>query len=93
MAERRDLLLMYKEILHNIANHARATAVTIELDVRGGDLVLRIADDGLGFGDTDQGNGTGLKSLRKRAARLRAELRVKGSPGGGTLVELTMKPT
>jgi signal transduction histidine kinase/ligand-binding sensor domain-containing protein len=93
MAERRELLLVYKEILHNIAKHARAAAVTIELVAHGHELSLIVADDGAGIGPTENGNGTGLKSLRERAARLGGELEVRSASGGGTAVELRMETT
>jgi signal transduction histidine kinase len=93
MAERRELVLMYKEILHNVAKHAQATAVTIVLEANDGGLVLRVADNGAGLGPTGDGNGTGLRSLRERAARLGGRLVVSTGAAGGTLVELTVRTT
>jgi signal transduction histidine kinase/ligand-binding sensor domain-containing protein len=92
MAARRELLLVYKEILHNVAKHADATAVAVELLARPNGLDLRIRDDGSGFCDAGNG-GTGLKSLRERAARLGGELRVRSDSHGGTLVELSLTNT
>jgi signal transduction histidine kinase len=93
MAERRELLLVFKEILHNIAKHARATAVIIELVADGHQLSLIVADDGAGVGAAENGNGTGLKSLRERATRLGGTLEVRSAPGGGTVVELRVRTT
>jgi signal transduction histidine kinase len=92
MAARRELLLVYKEILHNVAKHADATAVAVELLARPNGLDLRIRDDGSGFCDAGNG-GTGLKGLRERAARLGGELRVRSDSHGGTLVELSLTNT
>jgi signal transduction histidine kinase len=93
MAERRELLLAYKEILHNIAKHARASAVVIELAADGHQLSLIVADDGVGVGLAENGNGTGLKSLRERAARLGGTIEVRSAPDSGTVVELRVKTT
>jgi len=49
MAARRDLLLIYTELLHNIARHSQATAVEIRLDAHRDQLVLSVADNGRGF--------------------------------------------
>ncbi len=58
---KRDLFLMYKEILNNIVRHAEAHRVHIDLETNRGRLVLRVVDDGKGFNNLDQnfreGNG------------------------------------
>lgn len=91
MAARRDLLLIYKELLHNIARHARATVVSIHLHVRGEHVVLEITDDGRGFDPAEVRSGTGLKSMRERAARIGARLEFAPAPRGGTRVRVTLK--
>lgn len=48
------------EALENVSRHARAKAVTISLDRRDDEVVLRIRDDGIGLGQSDAPSGTGL---------------------------------
>lgn len=88
---KRDLFLMYKEILNNIVRHAEAKRVEIELETRRGRLVLRIADDGKGFDNLDQNfrEGNGLKNLRRRAQALGGNLKVRSAAGEGTTIQLT----
>ena len=91
MAVRRDLLLIYKEVVHNIARHARANAVEIQLSARGDAVVLEVADDGRGFDPNDVRTGTGLKSMQERAARIGGRLELTSRVAGGTRVRLTLK--
>lgn len=86
METRRDLLRLYKEILHNVAKHARATEATISLRMSHDSLELTVSDNGAGFVPNGAHRGTGLKSLRERAARLGGELYLESTPGSGTTV-------
>ena len=66
MAARRDLLLIYKEVVHNIARHARASTVDIQLSARLDLVVLEVSDNGCGFEPNGVRAGTGLKSMHER---------------------------
>ena len=88
MSARRDLLLAYKEMLHNVAKHANATEVEVVLAPRGGMLELTVSDNGSGLGATVSRNGTGLKSLVERARRLGGRFELEDRPGGGTTARL-----
>jgi signal transduction histidine kinase len=93
MEARRDLLLLYKEALHNVARHSRATSVTIELHVQRAGLELFVSDDGVGFTPQDATLGMGLRSLRERAERLGARLALESEPGRGTTVRVQLETT
>ncbi len=93
MAERRDLMLLYKEILNNIAKHARATDVHIAVVLHRTAIELTVKDDGVGFDPDSTRPGTGLKSLRERAARLGGQLEVASRPGGGTRIRVLHRRT
>ena len=87
---RRHLLLIFKEAVSNIARHARAREVRIEVRLDASELALSIEDDGVGFDPSVESRGHGLSSLRQRAALLRARLAIVSSPGAGTSIELSM---
>jgi signal transduction histidine kinase len=93
MAARRDLLLLYKEILHNIARHANASTVDITLIAAGDVVELVILDGGKGFDTATVRSGTGLRSMRERAARLGGEIELASRPNGGTTVRVTVRMT
>jgi signal transduction histidine kinase len=80
------LYRMVQEALTNVARHARATEVTIDLRAEGDSLLLSVVDDGVGLAEGAlQRNGSfGLLGLRERAHMLGGEVQVSAEPGGGT---------
>jgi two-component system sensor histidine kinase UhpB len=84
-------LVIYRvtqESLSNIAQHAQATKVEVELSFIGR-TILRIHDDGNGF-TTGRDGGLGLSGMRERALLGGGQLSIWSSPGQGTRVELTI---
>ncbi len=84
-------LVIYRvtqESLSNIAQHARAETVDVELSFVGR-TVLRISDDGCGFEQARDG-GLGLSGMRERALLAGGHLSIWSRPGQGTRVELTI---
>jgi len=91
---RRQLYLVYKELLHNIARHADASRVCIELLQQArGRLILRVTDDGSGFDPADRSVGLGLRSMRNRVEALGGALEVTSAPGRGTRVDVVIPIT
>lgn len=87
---RRHVFLMYKEILHNIARHAQATEVAIDLEAENGLFKLAVSDDGIGFVPLASYPGTGLKHLKERTTAIGGTLQIQSQPGEGTLIQLTI---
>jgi len=84
-------LVIYRvtqESLSNIAQHAEAQTVDVELSFIG-QTVLRISDDGRGFTSPRNG-GLGLSGMRERALLVGGQLSIWSDPGHGTRVELTI---
>jgi signal transduction histidine kinase len=89
MADRRELLFIYKELVHNAARHAAASNVTIALDAGPDSLRLSVVDDGVGFDPDGAIEGSGIASLHERARRLGGVLRIDSAPGSGTRAVFT----
>ncbi|HWD94825.1 MAG TPA: GAF domain-containing sensor histidine kinase [Acidimicrobiales bacterium] len=70
------------EALTNAVKHAKASVVSIELDVRGGVLSLVIRDDGVGGADPKLGSG--LLGLADRVEALGGRLEISSTPRSGT---------
>jgi len=85
---RRHLLLFFKEAAANVARHAGARNVEIEIQLRAGRLSVLVKDDGRGFDTSARSAGHGLAGMRYRAAEINGELRLDSAPGEGTEVEL-----
>ncbi|TAE75893.1 MAG: hypothetical protein EAZ84_08495 [Verrucomicrobia bacterium] len=88
---KRHLFLFYKEALHNVVKHARATKVTVRLyDVRDR-LLLEVSDNGIGLPRREGEQVTAVKKLSDRARVLDGELHVESTPGAGTTLRLSVK--
>ena len=88
---KREVLLIFKEALHNIRRHAAAHQVGIRLKDAEGEFALQITDDGAGFDPEASTTGHGLTSQRQRARALGGDLRIESAPGGGTRLTLRAK--
>ena len=85
---RRQVYLIFKESVNNIARHSRATEAHISLRVVERHLALEVSDNGCGFERRDRDDGNGLRSMKLRAIRLGGELQVRSDGGQGTTVVL-----
>ena len=82
------LFRILQEALTNVAKHARATRVTVSLWRHGGNLRLRIRDNGKGFRSPDGTNvrALGIVGMRERAILLSGEVTITSVRGRGTTV-------
>ena len=79
---------VFHEALTNIARHAQATEVLIELDRKSDAVVLRVQDNGKGISNSEV-RGTmslGIVGMRERLRPWRGTLTIKGKKGEGTTV-------
>lgn len=73
------------EALTNVGRHAQAGTARVEVHQRGDELVVRVADDGVG--GADAGRGSGLAGMEQRVRAHDGRLVVTSPPGGPTVVE------
>ena len=88
-----EQLVVYRVVqegLSNVAQHAGARNVRVDVERRGEGTVVRVADDGEGFTSGEQPNGLGLTGMRERAVLAGGRLDVSSSPGAGTTIELRL---
>ncbi|MCX6142095.1 MAG: triple tyrosine motif-containing protein [Ignavibacteriales bacterium] len=90
---RKHILLMYKEILHNVHRHAHAERVSIEVNEQLGVFQLIVRDSGVGFVPENANTGHGLKSLDFRAKELGGKLTITSVAGKGTRVQFAVELT
>ena len=72
------------EALQNVQKYARASAATVSLDQRNGQLCFTVEDDGSGFEPGLTPKGAGLTNLADRLDALGGTLRIDSRPGAGT---------
>ncbi len=86
----RQVYLIFKEAVRNVARHSGARATEVDLDVAGGALRLTIGDDGRGFDPAATYEGHGLVNMRRRAAAVGGTLEWRSAPGEGARLTLTV---
>ena len=82
-----------QEALNNILRHARATKVTIDLNVIDTEFILKITDNGRGF-DIDQAapERMGLCIMGERAETIQAKLAIESQINQGTIITVKWLP-
>ncbi len=81
-----------QECLTNVARHAQATRVEVELRRSGDEIRLRVSDNGRGFDPAAprRPNSFGLVGLRERAYLVSGRIAIDAAPGRGTTVKVTI---
>ncbi len=79
------LYRLVQEGLNNVAKHAQATSVWINLEYADGEVNISVEDDGQGFDPHRRSShGIGLQGLRERFSMLNGHFDVESAPGRGT---------
>jgi two-component system, NarL family, sensor kinase len=83
------LFRVAQEALTNIQRHAHASSARITLACLPGQVILTIADDGIGFGpgevQSDPRQGIGLRNMRERVESLNGAFVIQSRSGGTEL--------
>ncbi len=87
---RRNIFLIYKEVLNNIVRHAKSQTCLIELGNSDNSIYLIIKDEGIGFDERTVQKNNGIRSIKRRAEKINAELRINSDVGKGTVINLSV---
>jgi signal transduction histidine kinase len=81
-----------QEALHNVAKHAQARSVNIQMARDNGTLRLLVEDDGIGIqGKSSSSRGSfGLAGIKERIGMLGGRVRISSAKGKGTRIEVTV---
>lgn len=77
---------MVLEALNNVVRHAHASQCDVTVTSESGELVLRVADNGVGLAQPYV-SGIGITSMRSRVQALAGVFALGASPEGGTLLQ------
>ncbi len=83
---------MVQEALTNVARHAQAQSVEVALQARQRQIVLTVADDGVGLSEQAlrRAGSFGLMGLRERAHMLGGQIDIQRQPRGGTMLTVRL---
>jgi signal transduction histidine kinase len=84
------LTRILRELVSNAIYHADATQVEVQLQLEGGTLKLRVADDGKGGDPATWSHGLGLGGVRKRVRALGGQVQWKANGERGIACEVTL---
>jgi signal transduction histidine kinase len=90
--EQIEVFRIVQEGLGNARRHAGARQVEVSIAQRNGRRVVAVRDDGVGFDEQSTGEGQGLENMRLRAEAIEGRLSLRSAPGGGTKVEVVLRP-
>ena len=90
------LFYLVEEAVNNARKYAEAKLIKIAIDRKGEELILRIADNGIGF-DTnavdsnyDERGSFGMVNMRERAELIDGTLKLRSVPGKGTTITVVI---
>jgi two-component system sensor histidine kinase UhpB len=86
-------LVVYRvaqEALTNVARHAHAREVRLQLQRVSEQVILTVRDDGRGLPRADASGSHGIRGMRERAMLIGAELQIQTAPGRGTGIRLAI---
>jgi ligand-binding sensor domain-containing protein/signal transduction histidine kinase len=83
---RRQLVLLFKEAMHNALKHAKCKNVTFDCLSESNTLKIELNDDGMGIQNENNGSGLGLSNMKNRAAKLGGRLDIVTSKHAGTKI-------
>ena len=86
------LFRIFQESLTNVARHAQATKLWVNLSEEEGAVVLEVEDNGVGISAERlaERRSLGLLGMRERVAVFGGEIEFAGAPGQGTAVVVRM---
>ncbi len=88
---KRNLFLIFKEILQNIIKHSQAKRVDVNISQSEKHFILHVKDDGIGFDTPKNTDGNGLKNIKNRARQIDCNLEIDTVVGKGTSIKLLAK--
>jgi signal transduction histidine kinase len=84
----RDLLLFFREALHNCLRHAECSSITIRTSLQNQVFALEVSDDGCGISEERLASPFCLRALKERANHLEGTVKTTTSPDHGTTILL-----
>jgi signal transduction histidine kinase len=86
-----NLYRIVQEAVNNTVKHSHASQIVISLDIKAGNLMIEIDDNGQGLSDDFQENlGSGLRIMRHRASMIGAELSINFAKEKGSRVTIQL---
>ncbi len=83
------IVQVVREALSNIARHANASEVYLDIHEAASQIMLVISDNGKGFDLSQASSGNGLRNMRQRVRQVDGTVEIISQPGRGTTLTAT----
>ncbi len=90
MDQRRNLIRIIKEAMHNALKYAHCKNIILKISESQDRVQFIISDNGIGFTEKNGSDGIGLKNMRQRAEKIKAKLEINSKPDEGTQIILSV---
>ncbi len=90
---KKNVYFIAKEAIMNVCKHSQASVLEITTDIKDGNFILLMADNGDGFcldgkDGYPQSGKIGLKNMEERAKEIGGEMNIEEKSGSGTSIEI-----
>ncbi|CAM1350601.1 sensor histidine kinase [Tenacibaculum halocynthiae] len=79
-----------QEVIQNCIKHAKANTIKLKIVQEGGNMNIKIEDNGVGFDSEKENKGIGLKNINSRIKKLKGVIKVNSKLGEGTTIEIEL---
>jgi ligand-binding sensor domain-containing protein len=90
---RKNILLIVKEAMNNIAKYSGASHAAVHIATDEKNILIKITDNGKGFENNNIPKGNGLNNMKQRSAILEGTFIYSSSPGKGTTIQCSIPIT
>jgi PAS domain S-box-containing protein len=77
-----------QEQLTNVLKYSKATTIKITLTKEDGNIIMIVADNGVGFDTTIRKKGIGLENIKRRMQTLQGKMEIISEPGKGCTLKV-----
>ena len=85
-----NIFSVFQEMLGNAIKYSKAQHISIVLFNDGGETVLQVEDDGIGFNYDEERHGQGFPNMSERAAKLNGSFTYESEKGFGTKMKFVV---
>jgi signal transduction histidine kinase len=90
MEKRKNLYLIFKETINNVAKYSQSKNCSIKLWLEGKILNMEISDDGHGFDMNEYSAGNGLLNMKRRGEEMHGQFNIQSAKGSGTKIHFSI---
>lgn len=89
--QRRNILLVTKEMVNNAIKYSEASSLSISASVTGQQVIFTVTDNGRGFDSQELSGGNGLRNIRHRVEELGGQLELRTSPAKAVITGMSSR--